>query len=66
MVVGHPVYLPFRVKFRGNRVKRLKKSRETGKSIRYLLIICDLSIRFVGKRKFLCQNSPYKKIRYHL
>ena len=27
MVVGHPVYLPFRIKFRGNRVKRLKKSR---------------------------------------
>ena len=27
MVVGHPVYLPFRIKFRGNRVKRLKKFR---------------------------------------
>ena len=27
MVVGHPVYLPFRIKFRGNRVKRPKKSR---------------------------------------
>ena len=27
MVVGHPVYLPFRVKFRGNRVKCPKKFR---------------------------------------
>ena len=27
MVVGHPIYLPFRVKFRGNRVKCPKKFR---------------------------------------
>lgn len=43
MVVGHPVYLPFRVKFRGNRVKRLKKFRGNRKD--YSLSIDNL--RFI-------------------
>ena len=43
MVVGHPVYLPFRVKFRGNRVKCPKKFRGNRKE--YSLSIDNL--RFI-------------------
>ena len=43
MVVGHPVYLPFRIKSRGNRVKCPKKFRGNRKD--YSLSIDNL--RFI-------------------